>query len=219
MIKALAIKELREIAWIALLGLAAQLLVVAGATSVEPLTTFFAGQNPDLVPFSSGAIFSWICIACSLFAVALGLRQSAWENVRGTYLFLLYRPIQREAIFLVKLGVGLATLLAFIALPILLYAWWALLPRTHPSPAEWSMTTRWWQLCACAPLFYMCAFLTGLRPARWLGTRTLPLIATVVPAIALLESPWLWALVLPILLVVYVILIAIICRVACERDY
>jgi hypothetical protein len=219
MIKTLAIKELREAAWIGALGFAAQMMLVAGAVGVQPLRHFFSARSPDPIPFQDGNIYAWWCFICAVTAVALGLRQSAWESGRGTYLFLLQRPIRRDAIFLVKLATGLAILLGCTAIPILLYAWWALMPGTHPSPAEWSMTVRSWQLCAYTPIFYLAAFLTGIRPVRWLGTRTLPLAATALPAMTLLGTPWIWLLVVPTLLLTYALLVANICFVARTRDY
>jgi ABC-type transport system involved in multi-copper enzyme maturation permease subunit len=217
MIKALALKELREIGWIALLGFVAQMMLVAGAIGVEPFSWF--SSDGDRIPFHNDSAFTWSCFLGGFVAIALGLRQSTWEGGRGTYLFLLNRPIRRDTLFLMKIGTGLAVLLLSIALPVLLYACWALVPRTHPSPAEWSMTIQSWQLCLSAPLFYLGAFLSGLRPARWYGTRILPLLATVILGVALVTSPWLWLLVLPVLLAVYALLAANICFVARSRDF
>jgi hypothetical protein len=219
MIKALAIKELREVLWLGLLGFAAQVLVVAAAIGVEPLKGFFSNSYLVHVPFADNGLFFLFCLFGGVLAVALGFRQSAWDSGRGSYLFLLFRPIKRNAIFLVKLGVGLAVLLVCLAVPTLLYAWWALVPGTHPSPAEWSMTLWTWQFFFFCPFLYLCAFLSGLRPARWIGTRTLPVAATVAPAVFLLEFSWIWPLVLPGLLLVYAVLVANICYIGRMRDY
>ena len=39
------------------------------------------------------------------------------------------------------------------------------------------MTAWAWQLWLCMPLVYLGAFLSGIRPARWFGTRLMPLVA------------------------------------------
>ena len=39
--------------------------------------------------------FLFFGLVSGFFALALGFRQSAWESARGTYLFLLHRPLAR----------------------------------------------------------------------------------------------------------------------------
>ena len=73
-------------------------------------------------------------------AIALGFRQSAWEPSQGTALYLLHLPLARRTIFLTKLLTGIGLLLVCTLLPILIYATWAAMPRTHPGPFEWTMT-------------------------------------------------------------------------------
>jgi len=68
-------------------------------------------------------------------------------------------------------------------------------------------------------LFYFGAFLSGLRPARWFGTRVLPLIAVALPVSLLLTMPWPWLLGLPVLLGLYAALISNICYVGRMREY
>ena len=76
-----------------------------------------------------------------------------------------------------KLLVGVAVYLVCAAAAILVYAWWAATPGTHASPFEWSMTVPIWKVWITMPLLYLGAFLSGIRPARWVGTRLLPLAA------------------------------------------
>jgi len=221
MIKALAIKELREILGIALLGLAAELFLVAGVIGVPPfrqMSQSMLGLAED-VPFIGSSFFGFSCIAAAALAIALGFRQSAWENGKGAYQFLLHRPLRRETIFLTKLGIGVAVFLACVALPILLYALWAAVPGTHPSPFQWSMTSRSWQACLIVPLLYAGAFLSGLRPGRRFGTQLLPLVATTFPTSMMLTFPLPWLVVLPLLLMLYGALVTNICYVARMREY
>lgn len=222
MIKALAIKEMREVLGIAFLGMGAELFLVAGVIGLEPFAyaadTVLGRQFA--IPFLNPNYFAFSCIIASVLALALGFRQSAAENVQGRYQFLLHRPIRREAIFLTKLGIGLAVFLVCTSVPILLYAFWAAIPGTHPSPFEWSMTEQTWQACVVVPLLYLGAFLCGLRPARWFGTRLLPLAPFCLPVILLtVQASWPWPLVLPALAVVYAALVSNICHVASTRDF
>ena len=69
------------------------------------------------------------------------------------------------------------------------------------------------------PLVYLGAFASGLRPARWFGTRLFPLAAVPLPAIATLAvSSW-WLFGLPILVVAAAVLVLDILQEAETRDY
>ena len=222
MIKALAIKELREHRGTAALGLAAELFLVAVVIGLEPFARIANIGTPGKdvwVPFLMPSYFALSCSIAALLAIALGFRQSAWENSRSVYQFLLHRPIRRETIFLTKLGTGLGIFLVCTGLPISLYAVWAAIPGTHPSPFEWSMAGRSWQAGLVVPLLYGGAFLSGLRQARWFGSRLFPLVGTLPPVIRLLtlQYPWYWGLALAALL--YAALATNICFVARTRDY
>ncbi len=97
--------------------------------------------------------------------------------MRGTYLFLLHRPAPHQKIFLEKIATGLVLMMFVAAVPLLGYGAWADLPGTHPTPFEWDMTLPAWSIWVCLPVVYLGAFLAGLRPAMWRGTRLLPLFA------------------------------------------
>src|SRR5262249_42921682 len=133
--KALALKELREVVGIAVAALVAYLALVVNLMGAM-MFSFVPGmpQEPEEVPFVSGDFTGFLTLIAVAFAVALGFRQSAWESGRGTFLFLLHRPASRRAIFLTKLAMGAGVLFLCTGLPIALYAWWAAGPGHHPSP-------------------------------------------------------------------------------------
>ncbi len=87
------------------------------------------------------------------------------------------------------------------------------------------MTESAWRFCFGMPLLYLGAFLSGLRPARWYGTRLLPLVGAGAFAALLLLLPV--ALVvrlpssifIPVLLGAYGLFVVSICHVARVRDY
>ena len=95
----------------------------------------------------------------------------------------------RSQIFLVKLAAGGLILLGTSALPLLIYCLWAATPGTHASPFFWSMTEPWWRSVVIAFACYLGAFLTGIRPANWLGSRTWPLLAVVAMGLGLTLVP------------------------------
>ncbi len=216
MIKALAIKELREILPLAGLGLAVQLVFVAALVGMKP----FADWMPlgDGVPFQERVVLPLFATAGVVFTLLLGFRQSAWELWQGTYKFLLHRPLRRDAIFLTKLATGAGVYLLATLPPLALYAVWASVPGHFPGPFEWSMTAFAWRLAFLMPLVYLGAFLSGLRPARWYGTRLLPLVGCGLITVLLVNFSW-GMLRWPVAVTAYALLIVAICHVARVRDY
>jgi hypothetical protein len=81
------------------------------------------------------------------------------------------------------------------------------------------MTAFAWRLCFLMPLLYLGAFLSGLRPARWHGTRFVPLAACGLLTAYLSTSTLWWQLGLPLAILAYAGLVVAICHVARVRDY
>ncbi len=220
MIKTLAVKELREVAAIAALALALNLALVSNLAGL-PLFSWVPGMPGALeeVPFAGFNFLIPFSLVTGVCAIALGLRQSAWESGKGTYLFLLHRPVPRAAVFRTKMATGLAVFAVVAVVPVLAFALWAAAPGHHPSPFEWSMTSRSWRACFVLPLVYLGAFLSGLRPARWMGTRLLPLAAAALATGLLLADPIWWPAGFPATLVLDAAFAAAVFHVARERDY
>jgi hypothetical protein len=218
--RALTLKELREVFGISAIALAAYLALVInlmGAKVFDWIPGMPAGTSG--VPFVDGDFTVIFVLVSVVFAIALGFRQSAWESAKGTFLFLLHRPASRNTIFLTKLAAGTGVLLLCACLPIVLYAWWAAVPGHHPGPFEWAMTESVWRLTLQMPVLYLGAFLSGLRPGRWLGTRLLPLIAAALLVVVVNMLPWSWPIGLTIMVTLYALLVANICLVARVRDF
>jgi hypothetical protein len=222
MIRAIAIKELRETAGIAAVALVLYAGIVASAMGIDSFSWLLGNygnqiDNSYAVPFAGGTVVMQLSVISVALAIAVGLRQSAWEAMRGTYLFLLHRPVSRGRIFTGKLLIGLALVQVAAALPILGYAGWAALPATHASPFDWSMTSPAWKAWFCLPVVYLGAFLTGVRPGRWFSARVLPIAATVAFFMMLGSAEWFVAA--PICILLDAVLVAMICGAAAERDY
>lgn len=217
MYRAMIFKELREIRGIILLALAAYAFFITRITGCDFL--LWGQRYPSYVPFAFDHFSNWIAVISGIFAVALGFRQTLGESIAETYPFLLHRPADRRWLIGMKLLTGVTAFWVCAALPILIYALWAATPGTHPGPFFWSMTAGTWEILIRLPLFYLAAFLSGLRPGRWLGTRLLPLAASLtaffffVPEVA----AEIWGTL--VVLVFDAVFLVCIFRVARERDY
>jgi hypothetical protein len=176
MLKALALKELRELAPIAGLALCVYALIVARATGVELFFFQWWPRAYNEVPFVTDSFADMIVLVSACLAVALAVRQTIGESRRSTWHWLLHRPLTRKQIIFVKLAAGVAVYLVCGALPILWYAGWAASPRTHPSPFYWSMTAETCEAWALSLSLYFAAFLCGLWPAHTVGPRWAPVV-------------------------------------------
>jgi hypothetical protein len=104
MLKVMVRKELRETLGLAGIGLLAYLYFVTGEMG-SPLVPWF-GRQQSGIPFVSGGFLTNFCLVSVPLAIALGLRQSAAESLRSTWLFLLHRPARRGKVIGLKLAVG-----------------------------------------------------------------------------------------------------------------
>jgi hypothetical protein len=217
MLTAMVRKELRETLGLAAIGLLAYLYFVTGQMGI-PLLPWSGGRGYG-IPFVYEAFVSMFWIVSVALAIGLGLRQSAAESLRGTWLFLLHRPAHRSRLIGVKLAVGALVYLICGALPILLYGVWAATPGTHASPFWWSMTLGAWQAWLSAASLYFAAFLVGIRGARWFGSRLFTLAAAMLLVIVIQIEPWWWLLGTASLLLLDAWLILSILYVARTRDF
>jgi hypothetical protein len=191
MLKALVIKELRETAGLMVLAAIGAVYVLGDLTG----TAAAPWQNPAVYsfPFVQDELSYSLWMVAGGLAIALGLRQTAWELGQGTYFFLLHRPVSRGRVFGLKLLIGGSLAFVFSALFLLIYVWWAATPGHRAAPFEWQMTnSAWISWIALQPL-YVGAFLSGIRPARWWGTRLVPLVAAIGAAALASYMPWFWA--------------------------
>lgn len=191
MFKAIAIKELRELAGIVAVGVIALAYMLAMYTGA-PLFPLSSGIPTSGVPFVTDTFTYVFGLVVGALGVALGLKQTVVEGRHGLYYFLLHRPVSRRFIFGAKMAIGGGLLLTAGAGTILLYAFWAATPGKSATPFAWSMTEPAWMFLWCIGIAYLGAFLSGLRPARWFGTRLLPLVAALVLAPLALTLPWWW---------------------------
>ena len=181
---ALLSKELRECGLYAAIALLAQIHFLGEGMGLPLIPLMSNGRGVEIPFLASGRESTFTTIAI-LAAIVLGLHQTAWESWRQTTLFLLHRPLPRPQIYLLKIVAGSLLLVGVAAVPLFVYSLWASMPGTHASPFYWSMTEPWWRSVAVCWVCYLGAFLTGIRPAYWVGSRTWPLITALVMSLAL----------------------------------
>jgi len=226
MLLALVTKELRETRVFAVLALGLYFVYLSKVTGRwgQVLTAAFRSlpgmqaERPE-VPFVQDNFLTMYGFIGLALAIALGLRQSAWEPSQGTALYFLHLPLRRRTLFLTKLVTGIGLQLVCTLLPILVYASWAAMPGTHPGPFEWSMTGPALCVWLVMPLVYLGAFASGIRPARWFGSRLLPLLSVAIPALLLEFVPYWWLIGFPPVLLVAAVLVSDILLEAETRDF
>lgn len=219
MITALVWKELREIRGITLIGLAALALLVGGQTGSVYIPVPYLPRSAYAMAFVNGSFAFSFTLWTFPFAMALGFRQTVWESSQGTFLFLLHRPVARGAVFLLKLATGIVVLLACSVSAIVLVGMWYARPGNLSGPFEWSMTDTSLRLWVSLPVVYFGAFLSGLRPGRWLGTRLLPLVGMLFVALFLQAVPMWWPCGLILILGLAALLAANVAAAAADREY
>jgi ABC-type transport system involved in multi-copper enzyme maturation permease subunit len=192
MLKSLAWKEFRELLPLAALALAIEIYLIAGALHLTKLPVV---TTTSVIPFVNDPTCTALLWVAAFLAGIAGLWQTVWESSRGTFPFLLHRPMPRRTIFWIKLLIGMLICLIVLGVPVILYSIWAATSGTHASPFEWSMTYWIWSAWLRLPLIYLATFLCGLRPARWFGSRMFPLGAAIVAVILseVLYQTYTWA--------------------------
>lgn len=190
MTRALVVKELRECAAVVALAALAVAFTLSNLWGVR--MTPWNYSQPVEFPFFGDGFHTAFGLIGVMLAIVLGMKQTQWEVVRGTFPYLLFRPMSRCRIFLLKLAVGGGLVAVGMAAFILLHGVHAMTPGRQAFPFYWSMTIPTWQSWFVLPLVYSAAFLSGIRPGRWFGSKLLPLVGGGMTAFVLSMQPWWW---------------------------
>ena len=81
------------------------------------------------------------------------------------------------------------------------------------------MTTSVWRIWIALPIVYLAAFLSGLRSARWFGTRLVPLPAVALPLLFVCAFPIWLPVGLPVLILTVAILLTSTLWVSATQDF
>jgi hypothetical protein len=182
MYRTLILKELRETWWLAaaaFLFLMNSALNDFGVQILEgySLVRWQPPSETGRIPFINSELLENLGFTVGVLGLALGFWQTIGEDVRGTWPFWLHRPLRRERLIGFKVAIGLALVAAAGMLPIVVSGVWFSRLGTRAAPFYWWQTGSAWQLAIVGPLLYLGAFYSGLRDAKWYGTRLLPLVA------------------------------------------
>ena len=222
-------KELRDIWPLGLLALlVAAWLALGDASYFLSISTYQhsrwhtmhhldpGGRLIPLISESSRFAFGIMAVATG---VILGLWQTWSETVRGTWGYLLHRPISRRAVLGHKLAAGAAVMLLAIGVPLAGLHCWALSSGNHLAALEWRMGADLRAACWTGTLAYLSAFLSGIRSARWYGSRYLVLGAGAIVAPFIWASGTLWGWAGLLTVVLDLMLLSAILHAAEERNF
>jgi hypothetical protein len=159
-------KDLRENFKLAIIG-----LIVLGFLFVLYCRHASPGEQPLLhEPLLATGIFF-----CAIFGSVLGWFQARNEATPDLWAFLVHRPITRTQIFRAKTEAGLCLYLLGAGLPFLGLLCYVVLPGSVAAPFEPSMILPSVVVLLMGIPYYFAGYLTGLRKARWYGSRTFAL--------------------------------------------
>ena len=199
--QAMCWKECREnIRW-AILGLLALSLGLAYAW-------YHLFQQPDFPSFSNvwGSENLVLTITTPLIALALGLLQILPELRRDQWAFLVHRPASRSLLFFGKVLPGICLYLLATVLPLLGLAAWASSPSHVPAPFDFRFTLAGWAAILAGLPFYFAGLLVALRPARWYGSRALPILTALLAPWAAAQFYEFWQVALAVFAVIAILL-------------
>ena len=135
--------------------------------SVKKLVLDFAGPAPEEIA-CPGMVHSWHS-GSQLELVLVGYDDSQCQAVetliRVHFTFCCTALCRAALLFIVKLFVGAADVLAVNSFMLGLYGWWSATAGNHPSPFFWSMTLPSWTLGVSLLLVYLSGFLCGGAPS------------------------------------------------------
>jgi hypothetical protein len=162
--KAIYVKELRENAKWAILLAAGVALLLGWAIQISLLASF-----------ASSAMLGSTVVGLPAVGLILGLLQTLQDQWRGRYAFVMHRPTTASSIFWGKVLAGLTLYVPITGIPFLAVAVWAAAPGNLAAPFDWHMTLPGiWDLIN-GSTWYFAGLLVGSRPARWIGSRIMPL--------------------------------------------
>ena len=135
-------------------------------------------------------------LGAPLVGLLLGLLQVLPEMRRDQWAFLVHRPAARTTLFWGKVLPGVSLYLLATMLPLLVLAAWDTLPGHQAAPFDWRFTLGCWAAVLAGLPLYFAGLTTALRPARWYGSRALPVFAALLAPLAIGSVTEFWQAVL-----------------------
>jgi len=129
----------------------------------------------------TGSVNALVIDFVPLIAFFLGLYQCFSESSKGGTAFLIQRPVSLSRIFWSKVLVGVGAAIVTAGVPFIAQDSWRIYSNRFPSPAHWNFG----EIAYCilfAPVAWFAASLVAHRPAKWWGSRLMPVVALIVAA-------------------------------------
>jgi len=149
-----------------------------------------------------------LTITTPLIGLALGLLQVLPELRRDQWAFLVHRPASRTTLFWGKILPGVSLYLLATSLPFLGLTAWGASPAHVPAVFDWRFTLAGWAAILAGLPFYFAGLLVALRPARWYGSRALPLLTALLAPWAATQLAEFWHVVATIFATIAVLAVA-----------
>lgn len=208
-------KDLRENFKIALIGLAifSLLLIDAYQGSTGSLRNLLGHNGSVLVsslqPLLTRLLLTEAAFFCAIFGAGLGWLQTRNEAHRDLWAFLIHRPVSRTAIFQAKSAAGLCLYVSGAGLPLLVLVLVVQMPGHVAAPFEWPMVLPLLAIFLTGVSFYFAGLLTGLRQARWFGSRCFGLGWAILAVAAAFTVSEFWQSLLMTMLTVVILAVAV----------
>ncbi len=189
--RAMVGKELKQnLPWAALALVAVSIgLVVAAMRPSDGPGSFHNYGGFDGI---WNAVTLTLTLAGPLVGLLLGLLQIIPEQRRDLWAFLMHRPATRDTLLGGKVAAGLLLYVCATGLPLLGFALWARTPGHLAGPFDARLLLGALSSVLTGVVFYFTALLTALRPARWWGSRAIPIPAAIGVAALAAEMPDFW---------------------------
>ena len=194
-LKAMFWKECRENARWAVLALLALSFSLAYVVYDEVVAKATASLDPD-----NGLRLGYVWVIATLVftlgtplvGLLLGLLQILPELRRDQWAFLVHRPASRTTLFWGKALPSVSLYLLATTLPLLALAAWDSLPGHQAAPFDWRFTLGGWAAVLAGLPLYFAGLTTALRPARWYGSRALPVFAALLAPLGIAAVTEFW---------------------------
>lgn len=164
--RAIIFKELRENAiWLVLLGLAVMIALAFGANASIHCGMSIAGNE-----FQTATIVSF-----SIAGAIVGLLQILQDQKNSRAAFIEHRPISLTKAFAAKVIAGLVIYFIAVGVPLLMLILYVRDGGKVNQPFDWRMTLPSVNDVIGGVLCYFTGIFIAARPARWIGSRMMPL--------------------------------------------
>ncbi len=142
-------------------------LLLTGSLTISAVS---GGWLSDISPLTTNTMFG-----SALLSIAFGLLQSIPDERNGARAYLLHRGVTASQVFWAKSFTGFALVFVSVAIPLAACAVWLSMRGNLTNPGRPIQVLPSITVALTAFLFHPTLQLIIYRPARWLGTRVLPM--------------------------------------------